>query len=130
MTLPEIITLTEIFPTTIFSVKIMHDCLHKPAKLHLKNCSLIFASRPWLTLCPPPASPQGQNVDQLKCGRLVPEGEGDTKPTAIVYVGTSDRYEMMIKLTFPQCSRIFTYKYDQQRTNSISSRLLFDSFIF
>ena len=69
-------------------------------------------------------------MDQLKCGRLVPEGEGDTKPTAIVYVGTSDRYEMMIKLNFPECSRIFTYKYDQQRSNSISSRLLFDSFIF
>ena len=26
MTLPEFMTLTEIFPTTIFSVKIIHDC--------------------------------------------------------------------------------------------------------
>jgi len=61
---------------------------------------------PWLILCPPPPWEKMGAGLLTKCGRLVPKWK---KPHAVVYVGTNDRYEMMLKLTFPDCSSIFNY---------------------
>ena len=59
-----------------------------------------------VTLCPPPVD-GGPTVDGgLKCGRVVLPGPD---PWAIIYVGNNDRYETMLKLSFPDCFKIYNY---------------------
>lgn len=60
-----------------------------------------------LTLCPPPdGSTTEAAAGGLKCGRVVPPG---VEPWAVVYVGTNERYETMLKLSFPDCPRVYNY---------------------
>lgn len=59
-----------------------------------------------VSLCPPPVDGGPTEDGGLKCGRVVFPGPD---PWAIVYVGNNDRYETMLRLSFPDCSKIYNY---------------------